>query len=354
MYTIIEDKKFRTAKLNTAEEKWAQLDKLFKGKFKKGKLLLPDKKLYSLPLVDMASEIFEWLGIETKKSIYVDFNEDIEPAGLYFEKDGTHFILVNQKHQNNRFEAAAILAHEIMHFYLIGEMNFRLEETLDNEQFTDMATIYTGLGIVVMNGFEYQSGWAVTAIGLMFGRLMVQTSSMSFGYYKPKQYGGMFKSFVDDCKIGYSSFSGYFLPWTRHFLPASLRAASISSKNKSEMVQLGQKSANIANLKQLGLVVVLIPVAILFMSWRTGGSSSSSIPDSAKTELTTLKSEVETLKSQYTSCSESLDAREGSVDRTSQYAVDSYNEDVTACNGTREKYSSAVDSYNALVDKYKN
>lgn len=355
MYTVKSDKKHKTAILHSQDDRWEAIAKLFKHADIKGNMLLPDEDLYGQTLVGMASAMFEWLGIETDKRVYVDFSDDIgDAAGLYFESEGTHFILVNSKHQNNRYEAAAILAHELMHFCLIGEYNFRLEETLDNERLTDMATIYCGLGVVVLNGFEYSSGWATTVIGLMFGSLSVNTESMSFGYYKPKEYAKMLAYFADKTNTSYDSFSGYLFPWTGHFLPTKLNISAKANRNRSDLVVQGQSSVWKGRAIQLAIIVALIPVAILFLNWRYGGSgTSSSIPTEVQTQLNTQKTALDSLESQYNQCSADIKAREPNVDTTSQSAVDSYNAALSSCESVRVRYNQSVESYNSLLDKYK-
>ncbi len=355
MYAVNNHKKHRSAVLNTQEDRWRLLTKLFNHRDFSGSIYLPDEDLYSMTLVGMARAMFEWLGVETDKPIYVDFSDEIgDAAGLYYESDGTHYILVNNKHMNNRYEAASILAHELMHFCLIGEFNFRLDDTLENERLTDMATIHTGLGIVVMNGFEYSSGWATTVIGLMFGRLQVSTESISFGYYKPGEYASMLASNADDNSIPYESFSGHLLPWTRHYLPLNLNLSSKTNRNRSSLVSSGQKQVWKSRGMQLIVIVALIPVAAIFLNWRYGDNSgSSNIPSGVKIQLNQQSAAIDMLEKQYNTCSSDLKAREANVDTTSQASVDSYNSKLAECEGHRTKYNSAVDKYNAEINSYK-
>lgn len=49
-----------------------------------------------------------------------------------------------------------ILAHEIAHEYLIFERQVYLSDENANERLTDLCTIYLGLGVLVLNGLEWQ------------------------------------------------------------------------------------------------------------------------------------------------------------------------------------------------------
>src|SRR5579883_343814 len=170
-----EDKKYRTAHLPTDEDKLAKLDSLLHMREHKGEYLLPDMHFYSLNLYNMAEVMLDWIGIRTKDTLIINYANDFESSGLknvagfYTEIDGIHYIYLNSEKVKNSYQAAAVLAHELMHYILMGIAHFKLDETLQNEKFTDIATVFTGLGIIVTNGFEFKSGWAETIGALMFG-----------------------------------------------------------------------------------------------------------------------------------------------------------------------------------------
>src|SRR5579863_9361004 len=185
-------KKYRTETLVSDDEKWERLDQLLGSKIRRQATVFhPDDKFYSLSLAAMAQAMLDFMGIRLgKDELYVQLSSEIEPPGLYFEHEGVHYIYIKQAHANNVLECAAILAHELMHYVLIGGLNYRLEGRLDNEQLTDMATVYAGLGVVVLNGFDHEgNNWIITAVPLLAGVIRYSSKSLSFGYYKPQEYG---------------------------------------------------------------------------------------------------------------------------------------------------------------------
>lgn len=352
-----QNNKYRLGHLPTDESKIAKLEDLFKARKHKGEFFLPDSRFYSLDLNGMAEAIFDWIGLETKDKISISYADDFEElglkdvAGLYKENEGVHYIFLNSKKVHNPFQVGAVLAHELMHYILMGVCNYMLEDNLQNEKFTDIATVFTGLGVIVTNGFEFSSGWARTIGALMLGFISFNVQSLYFGYYKPKQYAHMLKDFADTFHIRSEEYAGYLLPWTRHFLPTSVKTASRLKANKSDVVQAGQRQVWKKRAISTVILLVLIPIAVAIHG--NSGTSSSNIPSDVQQQLTDKKAEIDSLRGQVDSCTSDINARYNSVDQYDSAAVDQYNADRDSCNSQRDQLNSDIDSYNSLLDQYK-
>lgn len=349
--------KYQIGNLHTDDAKIAKLEHLFQHRKNPGDFLLPNADFYQLDLNGMASAIFDWLGFESKDKLYLDYASDFEESGLgdaagvYKEIDDIHYIFLNSKKVTNSFQAAAVLSHELMHYLLMGVHRYLLEDTLENEKFTDIATVFNGLGVIVTNGFEFKSGWAKTVGALMLGFISINTQSLSFGYYSPHQYAGMLYDFAKTFDIPNDQFAGYLLPWTRHFLPTSLKNASRLTANKPDIVNLAQKIVWKQRAISMAVLVILIPVAIFIYSHNSVGGSN--IPPDVQQQLNSMQSNLSSLKGQLDECQANLNAARSTLDRTDQTAVDNFNSNVDTCNNTRDQYNSEVDSYNSLLNQYK-
>lgn len=99
--------------------------------------------------------IEEWQGMTNPlTTLEYDFAENNEPPGL-IKYNGPHRskieLCITNKH--SPFVMGAILAHELTHFYLFNK-GIILNDEIENERFTDLATVYLGLGKLTLNGYE--------------------------------------------------------------------------------------------------------------------------------------------------------------------------------------------------------
>ncbi|HPO05669.1 MAG TPA: hypothetical protein PLQ36_01020 [Candidatus Gracilibacteria bacterium] len=149
----------------------------------------------------------------------VSFYQDMEEPGCYFEQEGKHIILINAKYFSDPLATGAILAHELMHFYLLAKKKVQFEDTLKNEILTDLCTIKFGLGIVILNGMSYSNNWFLTALFFLFGRIYWSSQALSFGYFNPYQYGKLVKeNIIQARKLSFKEFSGFVYHKSRVFL----------------------------------------------------------------------------------------------------------------------------------------
>ncbi len=170
-------------------------------------------------LVHMASEILDWMNIKIKKDeLVIDFCDDMEPPGLYTEIDGQKHILIKSAYKKDIFAMGAILAHELMHFYLLGKKKLSKKDELENELLTDLCTVKFGLGLIILNGMSYKNSWFTSILLLFVGFMYWSSEKLSFGYFNPKQYGKLVKKELKQKQITIQEYGGYIQPYARTFL----------------------------------------------------------------------------------------------------------------------------------------
>lgn len=173
-------------------------------------------------------------------------------------------ILVNAKYKDDIFATGAILAHEIMHFYLIGKKKIRMGNTLENELLTDLCTVKFGLGLVVINGMSYSNSWFSSVLLLFVGVLRWSSQTLSFGYYNPHQYGNVVNDTYLKAKgLQISDFGGYIKPSARGFLPYSFQDYW-KLKNKSNLTRHLEKHRFKGNIIKIVVVIILISCVIWY------------------------------------------------------------------------------------------
>ena len=120
---------------------------------------------------------------EIKEHLPAWSGQSSEPVGLYSpaEHEELPLVSVRESTAQEPMVAVAVMAHELAHVILLGE-NLIDAEGEDMEPFTDLATVYLGLGIFSANAaFRYQrhetyrkKGWSVSKSGYL--------SEEQFGY----------------------------------------------------------------------------------------------------------------------------------------------------------------------------
>lgn len=190
--------------------------------------LLPAPTFYSnwhgtvKDLAMMASKILKYLKFRSPWVLRVDFTYDIDSPGLFTAKDGNAKILVHGKYKNNSTACAAILAHELSHL-ILNSRNCREENELENEKFTDFATVYLGLGVLVLNGKHKSHTIDITStmtfvIGLFAGFLSnpIIKAENSFGYFKEHDYYTLFVGYLIKNNLDWDNVSQYIKKGTKY------------------------------------------------------------------------------------------------------------------------------------------
>lgn len=369
------NKHYKTETIVSDEEKWQRLQELLGNKLSdEGQLFKPDDNFYAQNLVGMAQLMFEFVGVNVgKDKLNISLSSEIEPPGLYYEQDGVHYILIKRTHANNVMECAAILAHELMHYVLIGGFNFRLAERLDNEQLTDMATVFCGLGLVVLNGFDHEgNNWFITIAALAAGAIRYSSKSMSFGYYKPKQYAELVGQYIEVNDVPDEEFAGYVAPGAAHFLPSPIKSAIRQADDRTAIVERTKrgkfKSKVISSVVAIVALIVIVAIRGAF-----GGSSPSGVSPQVQQQAASLKTNADSLNSQLNDCNSQLSSDKSTLDQTnSQMDTDNtdgdttdynnlvpqqnqetqtYNSELSSCQSLESQYNSAVSTYNSYINQ---
>lgn len=238
-------------------------DKLF------GKLFIPDDDFYNAwnsddhSLQTMFKKLLDYTGIEAQ-NLKVSFYDNLQSAGLYVHDGSIKTIFVNSCYRNNVFEVSAILAHELMHYYLIEKKNILLPNMLENEILTDFATISAGLGIVVLNSFYHYFGWHEMIIGASFGKMSIVSNRRSFGYFNPFYYGKLYKKYIKEQKINKAQAFGHILPTSRIFLGIVFHKG-IPKNELPLFIKLKKSLRTLDFLNRLVMIVLIVPLGIVYL-----------------------------------------------------------------------------------------
>lgn len=158
-------------------------------------LFIPDKNFYDfdlnaiLKLQKLAKLILTKLDIKFN-DVIVYFENNIEHPGQIELNNNEYFIEINKKYEDDYYSIGAILAHEIMHIFL-SQKGIWLKDEYKNEVLTDIATIYFGLGLLILNGQKTKK--EITE-GIHYNTYY--TIKQSLGYLQSIEIGYLFNRYL--------------------------------------------------------------------------------------------------------------------------------------------------------------
>lgn len=319
---------------------------------------LPDKDFYANwkksddDLIRMSSTILNHLD-EPMGGLRVLFVDGLGAIPGIFSGTQGEVILINKKYKSDPFSCAAVLAHEIMHYYLFKK-NVSLADTHENELLTDVATIHLGLGVLVVNGMTFQSSWFITILALFFGMLYIKTQQSSFGYFKSYQYIIYLKEYIRQNKISFKEVSYHIHPRAWYFFRGISLVNKLSRKSMFFKQALKKLVINTA-----GVIVTLGLLGFVGYSLNSNSQSSTSSSYSSNPELINeiegLNTNINLQSNTVNSLEKELSDMKAKLDSyKNQNMIDSYNALVPKYNDLLGRYKSAVNSYNNMVNNYNN
>lgn len=100
----------------------------------------------------------------------------------------------------------------------------------------------------------------------------------------------------------------------------------------------------------LSIIAIFIILIVVALSSSSSDSGTTTSPSSTiSPEIQAAKDRMDSLTAQYETCSSDLVAREKTLNKYSQYAIDSYNADWDACEEIRLEQNAQVDRYNSMI-----
>lgn len=243
------------------------IDKLI-GKFPE--IYFPDDDFYANwdgseeRLNVMLAKILEWLKEPPLKGM-VAYLPNLPSAGLFTTPNNRENILIKSEFRNNAFVVSAILAHECMHLYM-RRHGMEIYGVAENELYTDLATIYSGLGILITNGMKYNNYWYLTAIVFLAGYIFVNEEKKSFGYFTADEYGQYFADYLNFLKRGKKNVSikGFIHPQARSFV-YNIDTLSKGKNKKLKVIATAEQKQLISFFGQVILVGTIATGFLIYL-----------------------------------------------------------------------------------------
>src|SRR5690554_3971065 len=127
----------------------------------------------------------------------IDNPKNKNPGIFLYDYYGKHNIKVNFELIHNSYSLAAVLAHELTHYYLFKE-NLQKEGKENNEKLTDLMSVYLGFGKIMLNGYEPYNLMNISKSDFIADKKNVNTEKVcnnkicAYGYLKVRDISNVF------------------------------------------------------------------------------------------------------------------------------------------------------------------
>ncbi len=305
-----------------------------------GELFLPGPTFYKLTtnsdLTRASKELCQWLGVKPGH-LSAKFAATDGPVGSRI-KNGKTTILINKEYQQNGFEAAAVLVHQVMHFALNQKKRFLLAPDQTNEEFINESIINSGLGLLVLNCLGYPKP--------LFIRLLIKLHPglyMIADLYNRQKMTESFLNYINDHQIVYETYSSKLAPWAKKLLPKPIKTLGQPDKRPSVHFQNVQRRVLIERIRITLLGLVSVSVFGFSLYWY------AQRPDPIPREIVEQYETIKALEQNYQRCAEKVLQLRRTLDRDDLSAVRIAEAEENRCTSLRNRYDYQVNKYNAAL-----
>jgi hypothetical protein len=221
-----------------------------------------------------------------------------------------------------------------------------------------------------LNGFSFSDSYYLTIIIFIItvGRFIYyKKQELSFGYFKPYEFGKEVAQSLKEKFIPTEQVLGYISPQARKYLP---HKRFFWTKSSTDYIKILDRKHLLSSVFKVLVPILLIGGIVYFVAQYDTGSSStnddtstvqmSSYKQNLGTQIDACKTQVATEDSQYKSEQATIDSMDSKMTNyQNEGATDSYNSMVDDYNNLLSKakldyqtYSNDFDSCNKLVDQY--
>ncbi|MBD1908886.1 hypothetical protein H6F53_25930 [Trichocoleus sp. FACHB-832] len=118
-------------------------------------------------------------------SILVSYRKSLKHAGqVELTPENEYLVELNARYKENQQDIAAILSHEITHVFLY-RAGLLFPNNYDNEILTDTASVYLGIGWLILNAYRLKE----TQESNSFGQSYIRYQEEQLGYLRPEEFG---------------------------------------------------------------------------------------------------------------------------------------------------------------------
>lgn len=326
MQCVIESSGTKKLQLITHTDRVKELTSMLAHIRHKADLFLPSDTFYPEQVSSedperMAHEIFSWMGIKHRSLIF-HMDPDQDQLVQYSYVKHKSQVSFNMQAMQNPFVCGAAVAHAITHHLIIARAKVQLNATQEDEAFADLATVYAGLGILILNSFS--------------------TKTPALGGMAQANYASEFLDYCSGQRIVSSI-------WMPHILP-NITETHLGAHDKSKRLVpfLSAYTKHVASHRRgIALVtsatgLLLIAILSLFLSQ----------PKALSADMLEKRDGISVLKAQIAHCEATVKRKLATWDQSDIFIERQIQADNTRCNSLKSRYNYEVGEYTTQLKNY--
>ncbi len=328
----------KTSLLLTEQERSAKLDSLLSDRFtERGTLQLPKTSEYNQldtnkGLKAIAYEMCRHIGVKPNK-LHVQFSSEQSGRDVWYANDT---ITIHARYRHHPYITGALLAFGVLTYFVE-----RYDDSSPDRAFIEYATIYTGLGIWIVNALGPRAGIRESLYhvidGSWFNREGLQLES-----YKADQYAHYVAAYAHDNRIAPETYIKNISARSRQLLPEFTVKKSVLSLPEPEKISHHRKMANLLWVKIIIVALILgvtVTASIYIWSERSPSLNVRQIED---------KKAIEIIKQSFDSCIEKASDQQSTYDPNDLFLTRQVDATKSRCESLRNEYNYALDQYTKL------
>jgi hypothetical protein len=319
------DKKPSELGLLTLTDKQIAISDIFASHHSKSDVFLPDDEFYNEPLTpesitSMLDKVFKFLGVK-HRSVTLHLDNKSQVAVKYNHKSKNSQITIGAPGLENPFVCGATVAHAVMHHFLHSRAKLYANDPELNEELTDLATIESGLAILILNSFAAKQP--------ILGAMAEQ-------------------NYLAECLDFFKSRLVVDNVWKPFVLPEVLH--TINDSEPLPRPRLKALKMRIASQSRHRKFIISGSLSVVLLLSITGIWLSQQ-PSTLSAEMLSQRESIEVLKYQYKICEETVKRKQATWDTSDIYMQQQIDKDASRCISLRNRHNFEVSSYNDKIQQ---
>ncbi|GAC1386413.1 MAG: hypothetical protein NVS1B7_5110 [Candidatus Saccharimonadales bacterium] len=150
-------------------------------------------------------------------------------SGQYSDDARGHHLLINQKFSHNNYVVIAVIGHEIARYVTQNQLKTQLSTAvLSPIERVDLAAIYLGLGLLIINGLNYADSW----LDRFHRRIVSSYGATILDSYTATEFAYQLGHYVAiSPMLSAQDLYRQLAPWSRHFYSDTHTVRSIPARH---------------------------------------------------------------------------------------------------------------------------
>ncbi|MEK7603042.1 MAG: hypothetical protein AAB459_02240 [Patescibacteria group bacterium] len=281
-------------------------------------------------------ELVGWLDIKNMQ-ISIIKEPELHTMSTYVRGKDKILLYIRDNGTLSSYAKAALAARALCEYIIVEIFEIELPDNFNGrEQFLQVASVYLGLGTVIINGINRTTSW----VNQTWSNY-IRKSTDSARY--PEEYASVFVHYIERFDSDMVKVSGQIMPWVAEFLPTNYARRIHDSHNPSEPVRHAVTQRFGRNVSHLGIGVLIIFFCLGI--WYIAGQKGSTLNSDQKEK----RENLVVLKHQYELCVKGVQQKQKAFSKDDVFFERAIQTDLSRCESIRNSYNYEADKFNESI-----